>query len=411
MPNRKLVLFVLVVFVVSPSCIKTIPSSAQNTENAPVVDFEASAEPLIVTVQLDESSTVSNTITPTGGSLSLTAADGTVFTLEVPEEALSVDTLITMTAVKSIDGTPLDNNSPLAVQLEPSGLFFDQIVTLTIIPANDIPIKEQIIFGYEGSGYDYHLAVVDPKSKDIKIKLMEFSGAGVGSGSDVAWAAHLQIQASNASTRLWQKFGEFSQHERQGQFLGTVEDSTALAEQLKSTLDQFEDQVVLKEIVAAELDCKHAAKAIKDLLYLGRVRQLAFSMETPGFDEKLEKLSKIMEKCMVAYRVSGESNDVSFSGEICSLERSFIIDGVFPGGSARITFTPSDSTGGAVTMTGEGGGCTQSGSGSYTVTINEDGSGTITWTDSATITCPLFANSRTATFSLPLQSAPDLYCP
>lgn len=112
-----------------------------------------------------------------------------------------------------------------------------------------------------------------------------------------------------------------------------------------------------------------------------------------------------------AYRVSGESNDVSFSGEICSLEKPFMIDGVFPGGSATTTFTPSSSTGGVESMSGEGSGCTQSGSGSYTVTINEDGSGSITWTESATLTCPLLSNTRTATFTLPLQPAPDLSCP
>ena len=112
-----------------------------------------------------------------------------------------------------------------------------------------------------------------------------------------------------------------------------------------------------------------------------------------------------------AYRVSGVSNDVSFSGEICSLEKPFMIDGVFPGGSARTTFTPSSSTGGVESMSGEGSGCAQSGSGSYTVVINEDGSGSITWTDSATLTCPLISNTRTATFTLPLQSAPDLSCP
>jgi hypothetical protein len=88
-----------------------------------------------------------------------------------------------------------------------------------------------------------------------------------------------------------------------------------------------------------------------------------------------------------------------------------MIDGVFPGGSARTTFTPSTSTGGVESMSGEGSDCTQSGSGSYTVTINEDGSGLITWTDSATLTCPLFSNTRTDTFTLHLQPAPDLSCP
>lgn len=141
--------------------------------------------------------------------MSLTAADGSKFTLEVPAKALDADTTITMTAVKSIDGAPLDNNTPTAVQLEPSGLFFKEMVTPTILPAKEIPIKNQIIFGYEGNGQDYHLAVVDPKGKDIKIKLMRFSGAGVGSGSDTAWAANLQIQASKAATRLLQKYGDY----------------------------------------------------------------------------------------------------------------------------------------------------------------------------------------------------------
>ncbi|RPJ22887.1 MAG: hypothetical protein EHM33_22405 [Chloroflexi bacterium] len=112
-----------------------------------------------------------------------------------------------------------------------------------------------------------------------------------------------------------------------------------------------------------------------------------------------------------AYRVSGESNEVSFSGEICDLEKPFTIEAVFPGGSATTLFTPGNTTSGVTEMSGEGSGCTQSGSGSYTVTLNEEGSGSITWTDSATLTCPLLSNTRTNTFTLPLQPAPDLSCP
>jgi hypothetical protein len=107
-----------------------------------------------------------------------------------------------------------------------------------------------------------------------------------------------------------------------------------------------------------------------------------------------------------SYRVSGVSNNVSFSGEICSLEKPFVINGTFPGGgSAATTFE-----GGATTMSGGGGGCTQSGGGNYTVTTNENGSGTITWTSTAVLSCPGVNNKRTVTFTLPLQPAPDLAC-
>ncbi len=112
-----------------------------------------------------------------------------------------------------------------------------------------------------------------------------------------------------------------------------------------------------------------------------------------------------------AYRVSGQSNNVSFTGEICSLDKPFAINATFPGGSAKTSFTPSSATAGSTSVSGGGGGCSHSGGGNYTVTIKEDGSGTITWTTTDKIACPMFANSRTATFTLPLQPAPDLTCP
>ena len=413
MKNMKLVSLVLVFILMSISCEVFTPTSSKSSGNTPVIDFVTPADPLNVTVTLDESSTASAMISSNGGSLSLTAADGSVYTLEIPAKALDADTLITMTAVKSMDGAPLDSGDVAAVQLEPSGLFFNEILTLTITPAKDIPIKNQVAFGYEGNGQDYHLAGVDPQSKDIKIKLMQFSGAGVGSGGDKEWSANLQIQASNASTRLWQKFGEFSQLERQKALLETSpQDNSEFAEQLKSTLDQFEDQVVLKEMVAAELDCKLAEQAVKDLLYLGRIRQIAFSMETPGFNEKLAKLAKIIEGCTKAYSVSGNSNGVSFSGTICGLDKPFVIDATFPGGgSAKTTFTPNTVVEGATTVTGGGADCVQTGEGKYTVSINEDGNGTIQWTTTDTLTCPNINNTQTGSFTLPLQLATDLSCP
>ncbi|MDQ2922022.1 MAG: hypothetical protein M3R52_10495 [Acidobacteriota bacterium] len=233
---------------------------------------------------------------------------------------------------------------------------FKEMATLTIVPAKQIPIKEQIIFSYEGDGQDYHLAAVDPKSKDIRIRLMKFSGAGVGGGSDSAWAANLQIQASDASARIWQKFGEFSQLERREALLGTEgeTDNTELANKLKSTLDQFEDQVVLKEIVAAELDCKHAGQAIKDLLYLGRMRQLAFSMQTPNFNENLAKLVKIMEGCSAPYRIVGGLDHWQTNSAVCDIMKPFTL------------------TGGGFTMNFTGG---LSGTFSYTGPYNAHGGG------------------------------------
>ncbi len=413
MKNNQFFSFVLLLASLSLSCSFLTSGGTDSSRDLPTVDFVSPAEPLNVTVQLDETSTISGSVSPEGGAMSLTGGDGAVFTLEVPAGALDAETVITMTAVKSIEGAPLDDGKVAAVQLEPSGLFFNELVTLTIVPAQEIPIEKQIIFGYEGSGQDYHLAVVDSKSREIKIMLMEFSGAGVGSGGDKEWAANLQVQASTASTRLWQKFGEFSQLERQEKLLETSpQDNSKFAEKLKATLDQFEDQVVQKEMVAAELDCKFAEQAVKDLLYLGRMRQLAFSMETPGFNDKLGKLSKIMQECRKGYTVFGESNHVSFSGQICGLDKPFTIEAAFPGGgSAVTTFTPNTVLAGVTSVTGGGGECVQTGQGEYTVTINEDGNGIIQWTTTDILTCPNINQTQSGSFSLPLQLAPELACP
>ena len=158
---------------------------------------------------------------------------------------------------------------------------------------------------------------------------MRFSGAGVASGSDSVWAANLQIQANDASTRLSQKMGEVVQNERRKQF-GLEDDSgdsTEFADKLKSTLDQFEDQVVLKEIVAAELDCKHAGQAIQDLLRLERLTQLFFETGTRGFNEKLGKLVKIQEGCAAPYRIVGGLDDWQTNTAVCDIMKPFTLTG------------------------------------------------------------------------------------
>ena len=112
------------------------------------------------------------------------------------------------------------------------------------------------------------------------------------------------------------------------------------------------------------------------------------------------------------YRVSGQSNGVNFSGEICSLNKPFTIDGTFPGGTAKTTFTPNSVTAGTTADSGSGSGCVMSGGGTYTVTIKQDGSASITWTTTDVLNCPMgFSNSRTVTFTLPLQPAPEISCP
>ncbi len=330
MSKTNLVIVGLILLLSSIGC-KSIQSilPRNSAANAPVIDFTTAGKPVNVNVQLDKRQTASGKISSSGGSVSLTAADGSKFTLDVPAKALERETEITMTALKSMSGAPLENNKPTAVQLEPSGLFFKEMVTLTIVPAKAIPIKEQIIFGYEGDGKDYHLALIDPKSKDIKIKLMEFSGAGVGSGSDAAWAANLQIQAETARTRLTQKAGEITQAERIRQLLGDESGSDEWAGQIKSIMDQYDDQVIRKEMVAAELDCRFARRAIQDIIGAERQRQLLGANPDPNIWQKVEKLAKIGAECKkaAAFQIVGGLDDWQTSTKVCDILQPFTLTG------------------------------------------------------------------------------------
>jgi hypothetical protein len=356
MKSSTLVLVVLLLLTVTSSC--KLLNRTTSRSKGPAIDFSTPGKALNVTVQLDKKQTASKLVPRTGGSVSLTALDGSKFMLDVPPNALDADTMITMTTVKSIEGAPLGADPATAVQLEPSGLFFKELATLTIVPAKEIPIKNQIIFGYEGEGKDYHLAVVDSKSKDIKIKLMQFSGAGVGN-SDSAWAANLQIQASDARTRLLQKFGELTQGDRKSNVLGGDENEAGA--NFDSIVDQFFDQVILKDIAAAELDCKFAQQGINDLLILERLQKALGGVDsafaTKGFAEKMQRLTEIRDNCKAPYRIVGGLDAWQTNTEVCDIMKPFTL------------------TGGGFTMKLSGG---LSGTYSYTGPFNANGTGTYT---------------------------------
>lgn len=410
--NLLIVGLILMITALGCNSAKSLMQGKASSNTAPTVDLDSPAKPVDVTVSLDKKQAATGKITRSGGSVSLNGSDGSKFTLDVPANAVDADTTITMTAVKSLDGAPLDNNSPTAVQLEPSGLFFNEIATLTIVPAKEIPIKQQLVFGYEGDGKDYHLAQVDPKSKEIKIKLMRFSGAGVGTASDAAWAQNLMIQAREAGDRIGNRLAQYTQEIRTRIFTEGEDsiDWDEVNQRFKSYLDQLEDQVVRKEEAAAELDCKHAVRAIEDLIQIERQRQLLGIPSTSNFEARFAKLKDIGQKCSKSYRVNGSSGGASFKGEICGLTKPFVITMVTQWATWPLNFTPASESGGQMEGHITSQGITVTGSGPYTITLGPDGSGTISWTYNSTSTSGPGSMSKSVQATLPLVPATDVSC-
>jgi hypothetical protein len=112
-----------------------------------------------------------------------------------------------------------------------------------------------------------------------------------------------------------------------------------------------------------------------------------------------------------AYKVNRTVQDVTFTGQICSLDKTFTIKATYPGGNATTTFTPTNSTSGKTSVEGGGSGCEHTGGGTYNVLYNDKGDATLDWETTDTINCSFINQTKTSIFSLPLDPAPDLTCP
>ena len=176
---------------------------AQSARHRAVRPFFPPSESAIT---LDQSRAASATISTQGGSLAATAADGTRFTLTVPAGALLSDEDITMIPVAAIKQIPLSGGLRAAVQLQPEGLRLLAPATLTIDATQPLSSSGQkpIGFGYHGNGDEFHLFPTVISGSHVELKLMHFSGYGVGSGTDSDVQAQQQRTPASAEDRAQQ---------------------------------------------------------------------------------------------------------------------------------------------------------------------------------------------------------------
>jgi hypothetical protein len=138
-----------------------------------------------ISVQTDDSLAVSGTITAAaGGSLSATAADGTVFTLEVPPDAIFQDQDIILRPVRTSAGVPFAGGLAAGVDIQPSGLVLLTGGQLTIHSPAPISRSEETPVGWNGSGEDFFLVPPDPVAGDLTLLVSHFGGYGVARGTD-----------------------------------------------------------------------------------------------------------------------------------------------------------------------------------------------------------------------------------
>lgn len=276
----------------APSSPGESPNPSPNGSPSAILE---PSEPVDLAIVLDTSKHVEALIPVEGGSISATGADGTVYTLDIPSDALLVETMIGLTPVASLDGMPF-GTQPYAVQLSPDGLSLFNHAILTITPTDVIPVGEQIFFGYQAEGQDMILAAPVADSSEIKINVLHFSGNGVTKGLLADIEPERRRLGGDAERRLQNEMAALLAAERQSQLLGQPGnlDWTAIEQLLR----QYEEQVVKPRVEAAGESCAAGRLALETVIGLERQRQL-LGMEGNGLDQYAGLVDKVGRVCVV----------------------------------------------------------------------------------------------------------------
>ena len=142
------------------------------------------ANPLQLNLSLEPNSTVAQEIGPAGGTLSVSSADGTRYTLTVPEGALLSSLDISMTPVDSAEGIPFESGMLAGVHLTPEGLMLLRPARLEIQTAlaDDANLRA---FSTAAQGNDFHLTLMEVGDDGVvRIPLMHFSTPGLVDASE-----------------------------------------------------------------------------------------------------------------------------------------------------------------------------------------------------------------------------------
>jgi hypothetical protein len=145
-----------------------------------------------ITVQSDSARAVSGPISAAdGGSLSVTAANGTVFTLNVPPNSLYVDETVTMTPVSSVGQFPFAGGLVAGVDIQPAGVPLLEGATLSIHTPAPVARSEETPVAWNGSGEDFYLVPPWPTSGDLRLEIFHLGGYGVARGTEAERQAQL----------------------------------------------------------------------------------------------------------------------------------------------------------------------------------------------------------------------------
>lgn len=248
--------------------------------------------PLDVAVDEDEERSATAKVPIGGGSLSVTGADGAVYTLTVPAGALLEDTTITMTPLASVAGAPLAG-VPHGVALEPNGLRLYAPATLEVAPPAGAG-RHVVGFGTLGGGQQFHLQPLDP-GDGVALSLMRFSehGAFFSEVGPILVSDPAEYMPSDWESGLQQMLAELLQAEREAQLAGLPGDPD-FDWKLEAILRTYFREVIQPLLSRIQYDCAFAKENTSKVLGWSRTvavmgKEDVFAAETQAVMDAVVK--------------------------------------------------------------------------------------------------------------------------
>ena len=263
--------------------------------------FQKPANPITVTPMLDSSHAVQMLISAAnGGTITATGADGSVFTLSIPQNALRRDELITMTPIATVGNIPLSGGFAAGVELQPQGLRLLLPATLTITSPTTAPVGQQWGFSYGASGGDFHIYPLDFKSA-ITMNILHFTGFGWGMAPSLGSTLQAAI-ALQAEARLEQQLAQLNQQERSRELNPNNPDTTLdpqYLENLATLLQQTYTDVVQPLLDAASGDNSFLQRAANTAISWERELELVGLAGKAPFNSEIQATQAALIKLLI----------------------------------------------------------------------------------------------------------------
>jgi hypothetical protein len=236
---------------------------------------------------LATSSTASADIGWAGGAIEASGPAGASYRLEIPPEALPVQTTITMTPLSELTGfgsldASLDHM--LGVELEPEGLQLLVPATLTMMPALALPPAGIATGDYLGHGEDAALLLADTTDTTITVEISHFSGYwSIWPVEMEDWRVFENDIQRARETAIRSQIGVFLMSQRQLRLAGLLPSEVSISEVARNLLRVYdvEEEFLQSRLALADNGCFEAQAAIQGFLVYDQLLQMLGVADDP----------------------------------------------------------------------------------------------------------------------------------